>query len=83
MTRIDEQQRRATVLQQLRYLLRFERSVEGNSDTSGGQGTLSAGSLGSGATQDVIGHRFFGSFTRQLNPLTSAGISVARSLSTR
>ncbi|PYM34030.1 MAG: hypothetical protein DME15_09740 [Candidatus Rokuibacteriota bacterium] len=46
-----------------------------NSDTSGGQGTLSAGSLGSGATQDVIGHRFFGSFTRQLNPLTSAGIS--------
>ena len=46
-----------------------------NSDTSGGQGTLSAGSLGSGATQDVSGHRFFGSFTRQLNPLTSAGVS--------
>ena len=46
-----------------------------NSDTSGGQGTLSAGSVGSGGTQDVSGHRFFGSFTRQLNPLTSAGIS--------
>ena len=46
-----------------------------NSDTSGGQGTLSTVSSGSGVIQDVSGHRFFGSFKRQLNPLTSAGIS--------
>jgi hypothetical protein len=46
-----------------------------NSDTSGGQATVSAGSSGSEAIQDVVGHRFFGSFARQLNPLTSAGIS--------
>jgi len=51
-----------------------------DSDTSGGQGTVSAGSSGSGAISDVIGHRFFGSLTRQLNPLTSAGISGSYAL---
>jgi hypothetical protein len=51
-----------------------------DSDTSGGQDTVSAGSSGSGAISAVIGHRFFGSLTRQLNPLTSAGISGSYAL---
>ena len=50
------------------------------SDTSDGQVTGSSVSLGAEALSDVSGHRFFGSFTRQLNPLTSAGISGSYAL---